>query len=266
MNEIVIYQSQDGTVDVRLEQETVWLTLMQMTELFGRDKSVISRHIRNVFAGDELDRLTTVANFATVQQDSGRSIVRDLEHFNLDVVISVGYRVKSPEGVRFRHWASRILRDYLTRGYAIDRQRLETNARELEAALELVKRTHASPELGDRTGEALADILIRYTQTFLWLQRYDEGLLTDPKGHLGGVLPTQKEARIAAAPLKIDLMAKGQASALFGNERDDGLAAVLGNLDQSVLGERVLACLPVWENNPEWQARRALGLSEEQPE
>ncbi|MFN3884806.1 MAG: RhuM family protein [Rhodocyclaceae bacterium] len=233
MPEIAIYQRQDGSIDVRLEHETVWLSLMQMSVLFGRDKSVVSRHLRNVFAEGELDREAVVAKFATTADD-GKTY--QVDHYNLDVIISVGYRVKSPEGVRFRQWASRVLKDYLVRGYALDRRRLEANAHELEAALKLVRATLKSPELSAEAGVGLADIITRYTQTFLWLQRYDEGLLTDPKGRPGGELPSWHDATQAIARLKADLMAKGQASALFGIEREEGLASILGNLDQTVFG------------------------------
>jgi len=234
MSEIAIYQSQDGSIEVQLERETVWISLLQMSDLFGRDKSVVSRHLRNVFAEGELSREAVVAKFATTAADGK---VYQVDHFNLDVIISVGYRVKSPEGVRFRQWASRVLKDYLVRGYALDRRRLEANASELEAALQLVRSTLTSPELTAEAGVGLADIITRYTQTFLWLQRYDEGLLTDPKGHPGGRLPTWEEATAAIVDLKADLMAKGQASELFGREREDGLASILGNLDQTVFGE-----------------------------
>jgi prophage maintenance system killer protein len=234
MTQIAIYQYQDGSIDVRMERETVWVSLLQMSELFGRDKSVVSRHIRNVFAEDELSRESVVAKFATTADD-GKTY--QVDHYNLDVIISIGYRVKSLEGVRFRQWSSRILKDYLTRGYALDRRRLETNATELEAALKLVRATLQSPELTTQASQGLAEIIVRYTQTFLWLQRYDEGLLTDPKGHTGGSLPGLDEALAGIAQLKTDLMAKGQASDLFGQVREDGLAAVLGNMEQTVFGE-----------------------------
>jgi prophage maintenance system killer protein len=181
-----------------------------------------------------LSRESVVAKFATTADD-GKTY--QVDHYNLDVIISVGYRVKSLEGVRFRQWASRILKDYLTRGYALDRRRLEANADELEAALKLVRATLQSPELTAQASQGLAEIIVRYTQTFLWLQRYDEGLLTDPKGHAGGSLPSLDEALAGIAQLKTDLMAKGQASDLFGRIREDGLAAILGNLEQTVFGE-----------------------------
>ena len=231
MTDIVIFEATSGQIEVRLERDNVWLTQAQLAQLFGRDRSVIGRHIASIFSEGELDAESNVQKMHIPPADKPTSL------YNLDVTISVGYRVKSHEGIRFRQWASRILKDYLTRSYALDHQRLEHKARELEAALQLVRRTLAHPELAQEAGGGLAEIIVRYTQTFLWLQRYDEGLLTDPRGHPGGTLPPVAEARAGITALKADLMAKGQASMLFGNEREDGLAALLGNIDQTVFGE-----------------------------
>ena len=230
MTEMIIFEASSGQIDVRLEKDNVWLSQAQLAQLFGRDRSVIGRHITAVFTEEELDEESNVQKMHIPPADKPTAL------YNLDVIISVGYRVKSREGIRFRQWASRILKDHLTRGYTLDRQRLEHNARELEAALLLVRRTLSNAELAHDAGSGLAEIVVRYTQTFLWLQRYDEGLLTDPRGHPGGELPPVPEARAGIAALKTDLMAKGQASALFGNEREDGLAALLGNLDQTAFG------------------------------
>ncbi len=126
--ELVIYESQDGNVklDVNLENETVWLSLEQMTRLFGRDKSVISRHIKNVFEDGELEKnSSTIANFATVQQEGTRKVERSIDYYNLDVLISVGYRVKSLEGVRFRKWATARIKEYIIKGYTMDDERLK---------------------------------------------------------------------------------------------------------------------------------------------
>lgn len=237
--EVVVYEAPDGSaqVDVRLDQETVWLSLMQIAELFGRDKSVISRHLRNVFASGELERAATVAKNATVQIEGGREVVREVEFFNLDAILSVGYRVNSKRGTQFRIWATRTLREHLVRGYTVDRQRLARNAAELEAALSLVRKAAAGEALTTDQGRGLVDVIARYTQTFLLLQRYDEGLLGEPKGIPGGVLPPLAEARAAIAQLKADLMQRGDATDLFGREREEGLAALLGNLEQSVFGE-----------------------------
>lgn len=127
--EIVIYQTEDGItkLSVNLQDETVWLSLEQMAELFQRDKSTISRHIKNVFGEGELLQASTVANFATVQKEGGREVVRNIEYYNLDVIISVGYRVKSIRGTQFRIWASSVLKEYIKKGFAMDDERLKGN-------------------------------------------------------------------------------------------------------------------------------------------
>lgn len=134
--EVVVYEAPDGQVrlDVQLDQETVWLTLRQMAELYGRDRSVVSRHVLNVFQEGELERGATCAKFAQVRQEGGRKVKRGIEHFNLDVVISVGYRVKSLRGTQFRQWATRTLREHLVRGYTLHQRRLaERGLREWSA-------------------------------------------------------------------------------------------------------------------------------------
>lgn len=234
MNPIAIYQSPSGAVDVRLDGDTVWLRQEQMTQLFGRERSVITKHIRNVFAEGELQAESVCANFAHTAPD-GKTY--QVAHYNLDVIISVGYRVKSPQGVQFRQWATRLLREHLTRGYTLNQQRLQANAAELQAALELVRKAAQTPTLSADTGRGLVDIVTRYAATFLWLQRYDEGLLTDPATQPGGTLPSAAQARSALAQLKADLMQRGEATELFARERGDGLAALLGNLEQTVFGE-----------------------------
>jgi hypothetical protein len=206
---IVIYETGEARVEVRLDRETVWLTQEQMSQLFGRERSVITKHIRNAFAEGELEREAVCAKFAHTAAD-GKTY--QVEYYNLDVIISVGYRVKSLQGTRFRQWATRVLREHLTRGYSLDRQRFEQNAAELEAALQLVKKAAAGEALTADQGRGLVDVIARYTQTFLWLQRYDEGLLAAPAGSPGGVLPTLDEARAAIARLKADLMARGAAA------------------------------------------------------
>ena len=122
--ELILYQSEDGQakVDVRLKDETVWLTLNQLAELFERDKSVVSRHLRNVFQSGELDREATVAINATVQQEGSREVSRTIEWFNFDAIISVGYRVNSKRGTQFRIWATSVLKDHLVQGYTINQK------------------------------------------------------------------------------------------------------------------------------------------------
>lgn len=235
-NPVVIYENADQTVEVRLDarHDTVWLRQEQMSQLFGRERSVITKHLRNVFTEGELDADSVCAKIAHTAAD-GKTY--QVEHYNLDVIISVGYRVKSQQGTRFRQWATRILREHLTHGYTLNRQRFEQNAQELEAALVLIRRASRSPALDTGSGRGLVDIVTRYAHTFLLLQRYDEGLLSEPKAQAGGALLGIDEARAALANLKADLMARGEATDLFARDRGDGLASLLGNLDQSVFGE-----------------------------
>lgn len=229
--EIAIYETESGTFEVKVKEETVWLTQDQMSALFQRDQSVISRHIRNVFDEEELERETNMQKMHIASSD------KPVAEFSLDVIISVGYRVKSQQGVRFRQWANRILKEHLTRGYTINRHRFEENARELEAALHLIRKAAAAPALDAQAGQGLVEILSHYTRTFLWLQRYDEGLLQEPSGQPGGNLPEPDEAMAALEELKAELMKRGEATELFAKPCGDGLASLLGNLDQSAFGE-----------------------------
>lgn len=239
MSDITIYQSESGTVEVRLDKThvTVWLSQRQMAEVFDTSSENVLMHLKNIFKEGELAEAATAKDFLAVQTEGKRQVKRSIKHYNLDAIISVGYRVNSKRAVGFRQWATQILREHLTQGYTLNRQRLEANARELEAALLLVKKAALSPELLADTGRGLVDIVSRYAQTFLLLQRYDEGLLTEPPQQSGGRLPTVQEARQSLAQLKRDLIQKGEATDLFAKERGDGLAALLGNLDQSVFGE-----------------------------
>lgn len=238
-NPIKIYQAQDGTtqVEVRFENDTVWLSQAQMAMLFDKDIRTINEHITNIFDDEELEKESTIRKFRIVRQEGKRQVNREIEHYDLDMIISVGYRVKSKQGISFRRWATARLKEYLTQGYTINQKRLQKNAHELEQALALIQKTANSSELTLESGRGLVDIVSRYTHTFLWLQQYDEGLLTEPQTQQGGTLPTYAEACSALAELKLQLMAKGEASDLFGRERDNGLSAILGNLDQSVFGE-----------------------------
>lgn len=233
--QIEIYQTDEqGPIEVRLEQESVWLNRQQLAELFGRDVKTIGKHVNNVFNEGELAKDAVVAKFATTADD-GKSY--QVDHYNLDVIISVGYRVKSPQGVKFRQWATQRLKEHLTRGYTINQQRFEQNAHELEQALALVKKAVQSEQLGLEEGRGLVELVSRYTHTFLWLQRYDEGLLEAPSGEAGGQLSTPEQAMADLNSLKAQLIARGEATVLFAQPRSDGLQGIFGNLEQTVFGE-----------------------------
>jgi hypothetical protein len=156
---IAIYETPSGVrVDVKLERETVWLNLNQMSILFDRDKSVISRHLRNVFKEKELDRDSTVAFFATVQNEGGRTVERQVEYYNLDAVISVGYRVNSKRGTQFRIWATSVLRDHLLKGYSLNECRL----RELNQTIRLIADVVGTRELTGDEAKALLFVVADY--------------------------------------------------------------------------------------------------------
>ncbi|WP_233568270.1 RhuM family protein [Neisseria chenwenguii] len=238
-NPIETYQTADGQtqVGVRFEQETVWLSQAQMAQLFDTSSDNVSLHLKNIFAEAELDEQATTEGFSAVRLEGTRKVTRRLKHYNLDSVISAGYRVKSKYATQFRIWATGRLKNYLLKGYALNQKRLRQNAAELEQALALIQKTAASPEPTVESGRGLVDIVSRYAQTFLWLQQYDEGLLSEPKAQTGGVLPSVEEARAALADFKQQLTAHGEATDLFVLERDNGLAALLGNLEQTVFGK-----------------------------
>ena len=235
-NPIKIYTAEDGQtrIDVRFEQDTVWLSQAQMVELFEKNKRTVSEHIRNIFRENELEENSVVRKFRTTAGD-GKSY--NVKHYNLDVVISVGYRVKSQRGTQFRIWATRRLKEYLVQGYTLNQQRFDKNAAELQQALALIQKAAQSPEITAAAGAGLVAIVSRYMQTFLWLQRYDEGLLDEPAGQPGGRLLSPEEGMHALNQLKQSLIARGEATALFAHPREDGLAGIFGNLDQTVFGE-----------------------------
>jgi prophage maintenance system killer protein len=237
--EVVLYRSPDGTVelDVRLDGETVWLTQAQMAELFGRERSVIAKHVRNAFKEGELDAKSVCAKFAHTAAD-GKTY--QVEHYNLDVIISVGYRVKSQRGTQFRIWATNTLREHLLRGYTLHERRLrERGLGEIEQAVSLLARTLTGHGLVTHEGQAVLDVVQRYTRSWRLLLEYDEARLA-AKPALP-VAPSASlslaEARAAAARLREALAPRGEAGSLFGQERGDGLAGILGAIEQTFDGE-----------------------------
>ncbi len=237
---IEIYQGSDGkaAIEIRLEKDTLWLSQAQLAELFEKDRDTIGLHLKNIFKEGELNKEETTEDSSVVRQEGARQVRRTITFYNLDAIISVGYRVNSKKGTQFRIWATQRLKEYLIQGYSLNMQRFEQNASELEQALQLIEKAADSPTLNTDFGRGLLEITKRYTQTFLWLQRYDEGLLEEPKGKKGGVLPRLEDAEKGLCDLKKQLMERGEATELFANLRSkDGLAAIFGNLEQTVFGE-----------------------------
>ncbi|MGC8509220.1 MAG: virulence RhuM family protein, partial [Thiomonas sp.] len=158
--EVIVYDTPDGgvRVEVRLDRDTVWLTQRQMAGLFDTTPENVLMHLKNVFVDNELEERATTKDFLVVQAEGGRQVRRHVKHYNLDAIISVGYRVNSRRGVRFRQWATATLRDHLVQGYTLNHQRLEQNARELESALALVRKAASGEALTGDQGRGLVDI------------------------------------------------------------------------------------------------------------
>jgi hypothetical protein len=220
------------TLDVRLERETVWLSLNQMADLFARDKSVISRHLRNVFKEGELDRESTVAYFATVQEEAGRRVTRQIEFYNLDAIISVGYRVNSRRGTQFRIWATGILRDHLLRGYTVNERRLK----ELNQAIRLISDVAERRELTGDEATGLLRVVADYSLALDLLDDYDNQRVAVAGTTQTEAVPvTYDEARDAIERLRV----KFKASGLFGREKDDSLRGSLEAVMQTAGGKDV---------------------------
>lgn len=236
---IEIYQTADGqtSIEIRIQHDTLWLSQAQMAELFDKDTDTIGLHLKNIFKEGELDQAATTEESSVVRQEGSRTVRRKIKSYNLDAIISVGYRVNSKKGTQFRIWATQRLREYLVQGYTLDKQRFDTNSAELQQALKLIEKVAQSPQMNQDEGRGLVEILSRYTHTFLWLQRYDEGLLNNPQGQAGGVLLSADDAMHALNTLKAQLIERGEATELFAKPRGQGLEALLGNLQQSVFGE-----------------------------
>ena len=186
--ELVLFNSTDGKVSlpVTIKNDSVWLTLDQVAELFGRDKSTVSRHIHNVFRENELDRSSTVAKNATVQFEGSREIERMIDYYNLDVIISVGYRVKSQRGVEFRKWANSVLKDYILQGYAVNELRMK----QLGSTVKLLKRVK-----NDLDAEQVLSVIERYSSALDLLDDYDHQTLKRPAGQGATYVLTYEECR-----------------------------------------------------------------------
>ena len=244
MNEVLIYQKEDGqaAVEVRLEQDTLWLSQAQMAALFDKDSDTIGLHLRNIYEAGELDEGATTEDSSVVRQEGKRPVQRSIRFYNLDAVISVGYRVNSRKGTQFRIWANRVLKDYLMQGYALNRQRLEAqqeNIKQLERTLTLFQQ-NLIDQASLPEARGLVSVIAGYTRTFVLLNQFDsERLPLDDFAITIHYEIQEDEALAGIAALKADLIGRGEASALFGNQKDDSFAGILGNILQSFGGEFV---------------------------
>ena len=238
-NQIVIYQSEDGQtqVDVRLENETVWLTQAQMVELFQTTKQNVSLHVGNVFREGELEEKSTVKEYLTVQKEGERKVSRKVKYYNLDVIISVGYRVKSKRGTAFRIWASNVLKQYLIKGYAVNERMRKEQIGELRQLVGMLGRTiQNQPLLSNDETDALFKVVTDYTYALDTLDNYDYGRLTINK-------TTEEEPFHATYDNAMEaiygLRDKFGGSVLFGNEKDGSFKSSIGQIYQTFGGEEL---------------------------
>ena len=241
-DDVILYEAPNGEVrmDVRLAHETVWLTQDQMARLFGRERSVVTKHLGNAFREHELDREAVCAKFAHTAED-GKTY--QVDHYNLDVIISVGYRVNSRRGVQFRQWATNVLREHLVHGYSLNQSRLaERGLLEARQSLDLLARTLQNQALVDDTGRAVIGLITGYADTWRLLTEYDERRLVLP----AGIRPSSEaldfaRATTAITEFRTKMLSLGLATPLFGNPRGDGLAGILGSIEQTMFGEALYA-------------------------
>ncbi len=231
---LAIFQSADGSLqlDVKLERETVWLSQQQMADLFDRDRTVIKRHINNAISEGEVDPDVVCAKFAHTTPHgaiSGKTQVQEVEYYNLDVIISVGYRVKSQRGVEFRRWATRVLKDYIVKGVAVNDERLKR----LGQMVEIMRRAEKQLD-----AKEVLDVVERYSQALDLLDDYDHQCMPRPEGTGATYVITYEECREV-----IESMRFGAESSLFGNEKDDSFRGSIGAIYQTAFGQDVYPTL-----------------------
>lgn len=241
--EIVIYRTEDGkaTVDVQLREETVWLTQNQIAALFGTQRPAITKHLRNIFKSKELreDSVSSVLEHTARDGKTYRT-----RFYNLDAILSLGYRVNSRRATQFRIWANTVLRDHLVKGYTLNEKRLLENKqrlKELEAAVELVEKAKSTTALSTSETAGLLTVITEYTRSWLLLHQYDAGTLATRELHREVRFRiTEDEAKKAIRHLRKDLMQRNEAGDLFGRERERGvLKGVLGSIEQTFGGKEL---------------------------
>lgn len=241
-NHLTLFSSSDGnvTVDVRVKDETVWLTQKLMAIIFDKDSDTIGLHIKNIFNDGELDENSTTEDFSVVQNEGRRQVERQIIHYNLDVIISVGYRVKSKRGIEFRRWANSILKDYLLKGYAVNQNIIDTTNKEYQNLITLLGKTLVNNQLIDNQGQNIIELINHYAITWSTLLHYDEDRLILPTNvHKTKNAFEYSYAIHTITELKQQLISINEATPLFGNERNDQLESILANLDQTMFGEEL---------------------------
>jgi len=242
--QIIIYTTKSGQarLEVKLKDETVWLNQAQIAELFGVKVPAISKHVKNIFTEKELDKKATISKMETVQKEGSREIRRNVDYYNLDMIISVGYRVNSQRATNFRIWATRVLRDHILKGFTLNESRLQSRhqarLKELQRAVGLLRIAMQSKQLDQVEASGLLDVITEYADSWILLQQYDEKKLTIKKQKTRKTKTLSYQwAREAVDQLQNDLTKRKQASNLFGRARGHELESICGNLEQSFGGK-----------------------------
>ncbi|AEC19112.1 death-on-curing protein [Pusillimonas sp. T7-7] len=233
--QIQIFTSQDGKaqLEVALDQDTVWLSQTQMATLFDTSTDNISLHLKNIYQEAELSESATTEESSVVRQEGKRNVRRQIKHYNLDAIVSVGYRVSSKRATQFRQWATHVLKDHLVQGYSVNQRRLVERGVEFEQAVNLLRRTLTNQGLMSAEGEAVAKVISDYARSWSLLQGYDEQALGEIALNQSDMHPLNlNEALPAIAELKQTLIAKGEATELFGLVRGNGLTSALSTIEQ----------------------------------
>ena len=239
MSDVVIYEDGSVALNTTIENETVWLSQKQMGELFGKSKKTISEHINNIFKEGELEKDSVVRKFRTTASD-GKTY--NVDFYNLDVIISVGYRVKSKQGTQFRIWANKILKEYLINGYVLNQKQLQQKKLdELDKTIQLIKQGLEQETFGTTEAKGFVEIISNYAKSWALLQGYDEQSLEEvAQTKEQKFILDYDEALEAIAELKQTLIAKGKATELFGQEKAGEVKGNLLNIYQSFGGEELL--------------------------
>ena len=237
--EIIIYETKDGetSIDVRMEEETVWLTQAQMVDLFQTTKQNVSLHINNVYKENELEKNSTVKEYLTVQNEGRRLIRRNVKYYNLDVIISVGYRVKSQRGTQFRIWANSVLKRYLTQGFAIKENATQIQLQNLSSMLEILSKSIENNSISVDETQNLLRIIKDFSYGLDTLDKYDNQVLEVEK-----TTESEDEFRINyenASQVIQDLKKKFNASQLFGNEKDSSFKSSVNTIYQTFDGKEL---------------------------
>ena len=239
-NEIAIYQSESGAIEIAIDfkKETLLLTQQQVAQLFGIKKAAISKHVKNIFASAELEKESTVSILETVQKEGGRKIVRKIEYYNLDLVLSIGYRVNSLNATRFRRWATTTLKEHIIKGYSINKERIASNYKLFLKALDDVKAL--LPESSKTDTVNILELVSIFADTWFSLNAYDAEELPKAGITKNHIEITANELRNTLQELKKELVAKNEAADLFGIERKEkNIENIVGNVFQSFGGEYV---------------------------